>query len=276
MCGRRGGRRSPPPSVRSAAPRDRAATARSGAAGRPPRGRSWRPVPRRGRRGRCARRPSDAAGGRRASGPRTVCRARSSSSWTVRSPGWRAQPAKAVPSYSIVSFVFTEPRRLARRSVPVSAGAAAQTSSMKTISVESPARTELQDARVAARALGVARRDLLEQLVDRELVLRERRERLAAGVQVAALGERDQLLDLRLDGLRLRLGRLDPLVLDQLLGQVHQQRLAVGAVAAELVAGLLVAHGSGILRVARGRSGAAAPSLPSPGGGSGRARAAFR
>jgi hypothetical protein len=46
-------------------------------------------------------------------------------------------------------------------------------------------------------------------------------------VQVAALGERDQLLDLGLDGLGLGLGRLDPLVLDDLLAEVHQQRLAV-------------------------------------------------
>ena len=81
------------------------------------------------------------------------------------------------------------------------------------------ARAELDDPRVAAGARRVARRDLLEQLVDDELVLAERRERLAAGMQVAALGERDQLLDLGLDRLRLRLGGLDPLVLDQLLGR---------------------------------------------------------
>src|SRR6202011_4716361 len=55
-------------------------------------------------------------------------------------------------------------------------------------------------------------------------------------------GQRDQLLDLGLDGLGLGLGRHDPLVLDDLLAEVHEQRLAVGAVAAELVFGLLVSH----------------------------------
>jgi hypothetical protein len=104
-------------------------------------------------------------------------------------------------------------------------------------------RTELEDARVAARPVGVAWRNLGEQLVHGELVLGERGERLAAGVQVAALGERDQLLDLGLDGLGLGLGRFDPLVLDDLLAEVHEQRLAMSGVAAELVACLLVAHG---------------------------------
>ena len=88
-----------------------------------------------------------------------------------------------------------------------------QTSSSSTISVESERRgPKLQDPRVAAGPLGVTRGDLLEQLVDDELVLPERRQSLPAGVQVAALGERDQLLDLGLDRLGLRLGRLDPLV----------------------------------------------------------------
>src|SRR5215212_9598426 len=104
------------------------------------------------------------------------------------------------------------------------------------------ARAELQDACVAARALRVARRDLLEKLVDHELVLAELGQRLAAGVQVAAPRERDQLLDLGLDRLRLRDGRLDPLVLDQLLREVREQRLAVRRVARELVPVALVAH----------------------------------
>src|SRR5688500_14949318 len=69
-----------------------------------------------------------------------------------------------------------------------------------------PARPELDDPRVAAVAVRVARGDLLEQLVDEELVLAQLREGLAAGVQVAALGQRDQLLELWLDRLGLRLG----------------------------------------------------------------------
>ena len=121
-----------------------------------------------------------------------------------------------------------------------------QTSSRKTISVASRAtRAELEDAGVAARALRVARGDLLEQLVHGELVLAQRAERLAAGVQVAALGQRDQLLELGLDRLGLGLGGLDALVLDDLLAEVRQQRLAVRGAAAELVAGLLVAHRGG-------------------------------
>src|SRR4051812_39061413 len=103
-------------------------------------------------------------------------------------------------------------------------------------------RAELQDPRVPARPLRVARRYLLEQLVDHELVLAERRQRLAPRVQVAALRQRYQPLDLGLHGLRLRAGRLDPLVVDELLRQVHHQRLAVRRVARELVPFSLVAH----------------------------------
>ena len=91
-------------------------------------------------------------------------------------------------------------------------------------------RTELEDAGVAAGPLRVARGDLLEQLVDGELVLAERAQRLAPGVQVTALGERDELLDLGLDRLGLRLGGLDALVLDDLLAEVGQQRLPVRGV----------------------------------------------
>ena len=61
-----------------------------------------------------------------------------------------------------------------------------------------PPRAELDDPGVAARALRVARRDLLEQLVDRRTCRCGARERLAPGVQIPALGERDQLLELRL------------------------------------------------------------------------------
>src|SRR5439155_9180030 len=124
------------------------------------------------------------------------------------------------------------------------------------------ARAELEDARIAARALRIARREFLEQLVHRELVLRERRERLAARVQIAALGQRDQLLDLRLDRLRLGLRGPHALVLDDLLAQVHEQRLAMGAVAAELVPVLLVSHG--LVLFSRGRVRGLAPGWPWP------------
>src|ERR1700733_9445135 len=105
-----------------------------------------------------------------------------------------------------------------------------------------PPRPQLQDPRVPAGPLRIPRCDLLEQLVDHELVLPERRQRLPARVQITALGQRDQLLELGLDRLGLRLGGPDPLVRDDLLGQVHQQRLAVRRVTRQLVSVSLVTH----------------------------------
>src|SRR2546430_791410 len=81
----------------------------------------------------------------------------------------------------------------------------------------------------------------------RSIVSARSSSRVRAGVQVAALGQRDQLLDLGLDGLGLRLGRLDALVLDDLLAEVGQQGLPMGRVPGELAALLLVAHRSLIL-----------------------------
>jgi hypothetical protein len=46
-------------------------------------------------------------------------------------------------------------------------------------------------------------------------------------MEIAALGERDQLLELGLEGLGLRLRSADALVLDQLLGHGPEQRLAM-------------------------------------------------
>src|SRR5438132_3217797 len=101
-------------------------------------------------------------------------------------------------------------------------------------------RPELDDPRVATRTVGVARRDLREELVYEELVLAEPRERLAPGVKVTALAERDQALQLGLHGLCLRLARLDALVLDDLAAEAAQERLSMRRVAAELVASSLV------------------------------------
>ena len=66
---------------------------------------------------------------------------------------------------------------------------------------------------------------------------------LAPRVQVAALRQGDEALDLGLDRLRLRLGGLDALVVDHLTAEVHQQRLAMRGAAAELSSVALVAHG---------------------------------
>src|SRR3954447_10385749 len=112
------------------------------------------------------------------------------------------------------------------------------------------ARAELQDPGVAARTVLVARGDLLEELVDHALVgVLELRGGLAARVQVALARERDQLLDLRLDRLGLGLGGLDPLVVDDLDAEVGEQRLAMGAVARQLVSGLLMSHDQSVRSV---------------------------
>src|SRR4051794_22378442 len=129
------------------------------------------------------------------------------------------------------------------------------------------ARPELHDPGVATGPLRVARRDLLEQLVHEEAVLPELGHALPAGVEVAALGERDELLHLGLDRLGLRLRGLDPLVLDQVARQVAEQRPAMGRIARELVPLLAVTHGGPRLRAptrvaVRARSGPASRSLP--------------
>src|SRR3984885_13472170 len=61
-------------------------------------------------------------------------------------------------------------------------------------------------------------------------------------MEITALRERDQLLELGLDRLGLGLGGPDPLVRDDLFGQVHQQRLAGRRVTRQLGSILLVAH----------------------------------
>src|SRR5690242_2495830 len=146
---------------------------------------------------------------------------------TVRNPGWAAQPANPAPSYSSVSL--SRP--------PVSD----ELDVHHLGRVRAP-RAQLQDAGVASRPRFVARRDLLEQLVHDELVLAERGQRLPARVEVAPLGERDQLLDLRLDHLGLGLAGAHPLVLDHLATEVLDQRLAVTCVPRQLVALLLMSH----------------------------------
>src|SRR6266536_3793099 len=101
------------------------------------------------------------------------------------------------------------------------------------------ARAELHDARVAAGAVDEARRDVGEELVH-DVLRPKRRDRLAPGGEVTAATEGDHLLGERLDGFGLRLGRLDPAVLDQRTGEVRVERLAVGGVPPALLAGSLM------------------------------------
>ena len=83
------------------------------------------------------------------------------------------------------------------------------------------------DPRIAAGALLEAGTDLVEQLLD-DLRGAQEGDRLAPGGEVAAPAQGDHLLGHRLDGLGLRLGRLDPAVLNQRASEIGVQRLAVG------------------------------------------------
>ena len=95
--GRRGGRRSPAAASSTAEHADVVGQQRVDRAQRAAarRRRRSRPGRARGRRRPCGRRRSAATGARS-----SVASARVSSPWTVRSPGWAAQPEKRAPSYS--------------------------------------------------------------------------------------------------------------------------------------------------------------------------------
>ena len=88
------------------------------------------------------------------------------------------------------------------------------------------ARLDLDDAGVAAVAVGEERPDLGEQGVH-DVLVADLLEHLTTVVQRALLGVRDQLLRVRPQRPGLRLGRLDPAVLEQRRGQVGQNRLLV-------------------------------------------------
>jgi hypothetical protein len=71
----------------------------------------------------------------------------------------------------------------------------------------------------------------------------ELRDRLAASVEVATLGERHQLLDDRTEVLRLGQRGHDLLVHDERAGKVGEHRLPVARVPVQLPAGITMAHG---------------------------------
>src|SRR5436309_1077781 len=81
------------------------------------------------------------------------------------------------------------------------------------------AEAGFQNARIAAVALFVPWPEHVEELLH-ERDVTHLSDRLAAGMQIAALAERDQLLDDGPQILRLRQGRDDLLVLDQGLRHV--------------------------------------------------------
>src|SRR5690606_34744548 len=100
----------------------------------------------------------------------------------------------------------------------------------------------LHDAQVPAVALRITRRDGLEQALDDALVA-DLGDNLTASMQVAALAQRDELLDDRAQILRLFERGDDLLVLDERHGEVGEHRLAVAYAAGEATAFETVAHG---------------------------------
>src|SRR3954468_14956113 len=100
----------------------------------------------------------------------------------------------------------------------------------------------LEDARVAAGPRDEAGTDLLEQLV-RRLALLDVADGEPAGVGRGRARLGDQLLDGRKKLLRLCLGRLDRLALDERGGEVAHQRELLLARAAQLPSCLPVTHG---------------------------------
>src|SRR3546814_417956 len=103
------------------------------------------------------------------------------------------------------------------------------------------AEAGLQHPAVAAVALLVAAGQFVEQL-GRDLRVAQHRERLAAGVQVAALAEGDETVDDAPQVFRLRQGGLDLLVLHQGSRQIGEHRLAVADRAVETPAVETVTH----------------------------------
>ena len=111
-------------------------------------------------------------------------------------------------------------------------------------SVVALAGPELHDAGVAAgtileHALG----DLLEDLAD-ELLVVQVGDGQTAGVQIAALGPGDHLVDLRADLLGTGLHRLDAVVQEQGGNQAALHSLSVAIVGTELATLLVVSHNS--------------------------------
>src|SRR3984885_14365561 len=101
--------------------------------------------------------------------------------------------------------------------------------------------TELDHPRVAAVAILEARRDLVEQLLDRLMRL-QRRKRAAAGGEIVLFAERDHPVRDAAQFLGLGIGGLDSLVTNQREHHVLEQRLAMRRGAIELAARIKMTH----------------------------------
>src|SRR5690606_17831465 len=104
------------------------------------------------------------------------------------------------------------------------------------------AEARLHDAQIAAVAVRITRRDGIEQALD-DAFIADLRDNLAAGMQIAALAQRYELLDDRTQILRLLERGDDLLVLDERHGEVGEHRPAVAYTAGEATAFETVAHG---------------------------------
>src|ERR1700691_581721 len=101
--------------------------------------------------------------------------------------------------------------------------------------------TELDDARVAAVAILEARRDLVEQLLDRLMRLQGRECAPARG-EIVLLAERDHPVRDSAQFLGLWIGGLDSLVSNQREHHIFEQRLAMRRGAIELAARIEMTH----------------------------------
>src|SRR3974390_3787865 len=103
------------------------------------------------------------------------------------------------------------------------------------------AEARLHDAGVAAVPLLVARGENLEELLHHRDVA-DFRDRLPAGMQIALLTKRNQLLDPRATLLRLRKRGHDLLVLDQRRAHVSEHGAAMSRLLVKLAVNLTVTH----------------------------------
>src|SRR5580700_3101703 len=101
--------------------------------------------------------------------------------------------------------------------------------------------TELDHARVAAVAILEARRDLVEQLLDRLMRLQGRKGAPSRG-EIILLAERDHPVRDSPQFLGLGIGRLDSLVTNQREHHVLEQRLTMRRGAIELAARIEMTH----------------------------------
>src|SRR5579864_924695 len=148
----------------------------------------------------------------------------SSSPWTVRACFWRAKPWKSVPSYAISSAIFIAALRRVETLLGFFAFADQRDDRhRRRVAFAEPGP---HDPRVAARPLGVLRRDLREQLVYDALV-GDHAQHATARCDVPLLREGDHALGQRTRHLGARNRRLHLTLAEQRRADPGQQQLLV-------------------------------------------------